>query len=220
MTKSWRPLTRPCLLATVAFCALAAAAFTSITVSRHLREIYSFTVPHWMARIRRPNAVFVGDSITAGGGQFGHLANINMGRSGLLSYQIAEQALVAYETYEPRHLFIMAGTNDILAMHFRPKETQQRLAAMVERLAPLKTRVVLTLIPHTSRDPSNARIEPLNAYLRGLAEAAHFTVIDMNPILAPHGILLPNFTTDGVHLSSAAYLAWNEEIEGILTSMP
>jgi lysophospholipase L1-like esterase len=82
-----------------------------------VRKILDTT--HWQAKVQAPSYVFIGDSITAGGGVWGwrlgcdSLSAINLGQSGLLTWQIADEAPVAAH-YRPRTVVVMAGTNDAI----------------------------------------------------------------------------------------------------------
>lgn len=77
----------------------------------NLRFNYVQTLSRWFAKAVPPNTVFIGDSITSAGMQFNSLRSINLGSSGLQTYQIAGQ-LEKARSFEPRHISVMAGTND------------------------------------------------------------------------------------------------------------
>jgi lysophospholipase L1-like esterase len=103
---------------------------------------------------------------------------------------------------KPRTILLCVGTNDTTAPHYSEEETVQAIAEMIDRAQDKGIRVVLTLVPQRSR-PSSA-IDSLNARLAAL----HPTAINLNPTLAANGSLLAEYTTDGVHLTPAAYGVW------------
>jgi len=64
----------------------------------------------------------------------------------------------------------------------------------------------------------NDTIRKYNTGLKQLAAAKNADVIDLNPALAPDGILQDKYAAkDGIHLSAAAYLVWKEEILHVLS---
>jgi lysophospholipase L1-like esterase len=43
-------------------------------------------------------------------------------------------------------------------------------------------------------------------------------VVDLNGIIAPEGVLLSKYSTDGVHFSNDGYKVWAQELIDILAS--
>ena len=88
--------------------------------NEQLRFQYMQTVLDYVAKVVPPRLVFLGDSNTAGGGNWGWrvlgnpISAINLGVSNYTIRQVAFMVLRAVE-YRPSVVVIMAGTNDILA---------------------------------------------------------------------------------------------------------
>ena len=190
------------------YCATCAILLLPLTISPHLRSAYAFTVNHWLAKARQLEWAIVGDSMAAGlgNGLFG--GSINVASNGLTIAQITALAKTANDRYRPRTLVVLAGTNDVLAERYRAEETKADLTRMLSVLSDLGPRVILTLIPPTRDAAINARIRELNAMLAPLARSRGIVVVDLDATLAPAGVLLERFTTDGVHFSDAGNAEW------------
>lgn len=151
--------------------------------------------------------VMLGDSITAGGRWPQRVAGaVDRGRSGDTTTKLL-QRLDAVPR-EGRTVFLMIGLND-LRRGAGVEDTAARTAEIVARLAPARVYLVSTLL---TRDPHlNHRIAALNA-LTAKDCSQRCTVLDANSLLAPEGMLKPEFTYDGFHLSEAGYRAYHRVI--------
>lgn len=67
----------------------------------------------------------------------------------------------------------------------------------------------------------NAGITDVNAHIEGvLASRPQTAIVDINPIIAPGGTLLPAYDYgDGLHWNTAAYLVWAEAQRDALASL-
>jgi hypothetical protein len=105
----------------VASC-VALAALSPFAANEQLRFQYMQTVLDYVAKVVPPRLVFLGDSNTAGGGNWGRrvlgnpISAINLGVSNYTIRQVACMVPRAAE-YRPSVVAVMAGTNDILANH-------------------------------------------------------------------------------------------------------
>lgn len=80
----------------------------------------------------------------------------------------------------------------------------------------VQTNFESALVTH-QRNGNRGKIESLNQELRQLANELDVYVIDLNNVIAPEGILLERYTTDGIHLSGEAYEVWYQRVaEAIL----
>jgi lysophospholipase L1-like esterase len=192
---------RPLLLALICLTPL-----LPVAVNAHLRKTYADTLLYWSAKVKSPDWVFIGDSITAGGGDFGSFDAINLANPGTTSQTVAE-TLANAEALHPRHIFAMAGVNDI-----RLGIPQQRtLAAWQKMMA--DPRVVVTLLPPTADPNLNKSVASLNAQLARMAARRNRQVISIGNLASPQGTIEPRYTTDGLHLTSAAYEQWKAELK-------
>lgn len=59
-------------------------------------------------------------------------------------------------------------------------------------------------------------VQRLNEQLRVALSGSDCTLLDLNPALAPQGVLSDRFTTDGVHLTREAYAVWADPLGSLL----
>ena len=196
---------KPARLALAAYALAATVAAVPVAVNPTLRAAYVGLLAHWRTKVQPPRYVFIGDSITAGHGA--DLDSINLGESGLLTFQIVDRAATAMK-YHPDAIVVMAGTND--AMH----GDLDRLPAEWDRLFTIagNTPVIVTLAPMTADMQFNWKIAAIDEIARTAALEHSARIVDLSPELAPAGTLEPRYTVDGVHLTAAAYLIWSAKL--------
>jgi lysophospholipase L1-like esterase len=202
------------VLCVYGYALLATAVLAPLAINPTLRSNYFRLLAHWRAKIEAPGYVFIGDSIVAGGGVWGWrlgydpLSAINLGESGLLTWQVAYQATIAAR-YRPRTIVIMAGTNDAIYRIDR-EELTKAWENVFKSIGPIP--VIVTLPPKTSDPNFNARLEEIDEIVRSKAFSYSAKVIDLNGDLAPNGVIEPRYTVDGVHFTDAAYDIWASKI--------
>lgn len=150
----------------------------------------------------------VGDSIVAFGDWSSLLGRpvAKVGVCGARSSDLAECVTAAARP--GRTLILSVGVNDIFDHQGTPEEIAARVLTLARQGRDAGARVLVCLPLLTRVDAHNARIVPLNAALARACRAAGFTCIDANPGLAPAsggGLLLAEYTTDGIHLTPAGY---------------
>jgi len=185
--------------------------------SEYLRFIYWQTLGHWTQKFFSPKYVFIGDSITAGGRNWGWrlegnpLISQNFGGNGYTSSQIIYQAKKAVKL-KPGHIFVLAGTNDI----FQDIPQQKTIENYEKILKTIKhqsnTFLYCTLIPFQSNTIKQEEIKNLNQEINRICEQYDAVVININDVIAPQDILLPQYTVDGTHLTPQAYELWTQKI--------
>ncbi len=200
-----------------AYALLATAVVVPIAVNPTLRSGYIGLVAHWRAKLAEPpRYVFLGDSITAGGMVWGWrlgydpLAAINLGESGLLTWQIVDRAIISRveHTCKYRH---HNGTND--AIHaVNPDELNAEWDRFFSIIG--DTPVIVTLPPMTANAEFNEHIREIDAIVRVAAQAHSAKIIDLNHDVAPSGTIQERYTVDGVHFTNAAYAIWAAKIKG------
>lgn len=177
-------------------------------------------------RFGRPDVVFIGDSITRGGGLWGlrigryDFTVWNYAHDGFMTRQVlvlAKQVAAA----RSRVAFVMAGTND-------PDQENGREAAiqsahyyfeLLDTLIKANVEPVIQLTIYRQDDPNTGFIDELNAMLVAYAKEHNLKIIDLNRVLAPKKSLLPKYSLDGVHLTEAAYDVWAEEVQRVLSEV-
>jgi hypothetical protein len=126
-----------------------------IIANPHLRNVYRQTLAHWASKITPPPTVFIGDSITADGGWFDDIRNINLASAGLVTEQIA-QRLEQARAYRPKRIVVMAGMNDAFS-DFDADRMRRIWEGMCK-----EPNIVVTLVTPSTRDDANRRIDRLN----------------------------------------------------------
>lgn len=180
------------------------ALLAPIAYSPYLRFDYTQTLARWLAKAVPPETVFIGDSITAAGRSFNDPRTINLGSNGLQTYQIAENLPKAL-AYSPRHIAIMAGTNDAGEGEIDVAE----LTGLWRKIC-AEPKIVVTRPPPTTIAEFNPRIARIGAIIA--AECKDRPVIGLERFAGNDGKLMPKYTIDGVHLSDGALAIWKAEL--------
>jgi lysophospholipase L1-like esterase len=174
--------------------------------------------------------VFLGDSLTQGGGDFGQdhsaLAIYNFGVSGDTTMGIWNRLDEVVATW-PTQIYLQAGINDlgqgvsgqtIVKYH-------QKIWAELRRRVPEAKLFVISLLPineaffsqRSSKWLKNANIQRVNRLLAESVKEAGLPYIDLYwPLLGPDGQLPNQFTFDGVHLTAPAYQIWRGILKAYL----
>ncbi|MDH7974660.1 GDSL-type esterase/lipase family protein [Sphingomonas sp. AR_OL41] len=194
-----------------AIIALLCALLAPVALNTSLRWAYEQTVANWLAKAVPPDRVFIGDSLTAGGGDFGRFGNINLGIIGASTRQVS-QMLRRAQPYNPRQIVVMAGSNDVDA------GTDLAALAASWRTILADKRVLVVLTPHSRYPAASVRIDQMNAMVQAMAKAAGRPTVEIRGLTGPDGLLLPEMTTDGVHLTRAAYAKWREALDHAATA--
>lgn len=135
-------------------------------------------------------------------------AILNRGISGDTSAGIKAR-VAEIVRHKPKLVFLLVGVND-LAGGVEPAAIKDNVASIISSLG---TRTVLLDVFYTTNKALNEKIAVLNSKLHELA-VEH---LDLNKEIAPHQVLLPQYTRDGVHLSGAGYLVWRDRIRLLLS---
>jgi lysophospholipase L1-like esterase len=192
-----------------------------LAVNEYARFILSEMANHYVSKFAHLKYVFIGDSIGAEGGNWGWrisgnpFTSRNLCCSGYTVHQVrllSDRALA----YHPRWVFVMAGSNDILDENYDLERMLREYRLMLDELERGEAKPVVTLAPHTAKGEHAAEINAFNAALRQLCAEQSVPVVDLNPVIAPDGKLLPQFTTDGIHFTKAALVIWVSQIRRVI----
>ena len=186
-----------------------------------------------MARSVRPQAVFLGDSITyewleQAPDFFLRHRRINAGIGGQTTRDMLARFDAAVIARAPRIVHIMAGTNDLWHGDPGPEGSAAigNLAEMVGQAQAAGIAVILAAPPPISKDAAHlfGRPDLFPALLDGIARlgresgALH---IDYAASLGDgEGGIRPELTTDGVHLTRAGYQAMRDQAEHAMLLLP
>ena len=178
--------------------------------------------PYYAKKVREFDAmpqktggvIFLGDSITDYADFEALLPSrdvLNMGIAGDTTSGVLKR-LGGVISLKPAKLFLLIGTNDIgEGVETAPiVRNIKEIITRVQAKSP-ETRIYLQGVFPTRNNPSrpNEEIASLNASLASLAQALHCIFVDTWPLLLDdEGSLAERYTTDGLHLSPAAYEVW------------
>lgn len=176
------------------------AVLVPLVKDAYLQVAYAQTLARWLSKVRHPDTVFVGDSITAGGGFFNDWRDINLASNGLQLYQIAA-AVDGAGKLSPGRIAVMAGTNDAFEGPIDIAE-QTRLWQHICS----DSRVVVTLPPPTRIDDINARLSLIRPVVR--SQCAARPMIEIADVADSTGKLRADMTEDGVHPTKPYYSRW------------
>ncbi|HTR30909.1 MAG TPA: GDSL-type esterase/lipase family protein [Puia sp.] len=121
----------------------------------------------------------------------------------------------------PRICFIEGGGNDI-ALHIPIDTIVANMGKLLDTLryahiVPVLQAEFYVGADYPASDFINGRLQTLNQQMSRLAASRHVEYLDLNPIVAPDGVLLPWYCQpDNIHLNAHAYLRWKDEIEKVL----
>jgi acyl-CoA thioesterase I len=166
---------------------------------------------------RPSRVIFLGDSILDRWGKdagvwFSQPGWINRGIGGQTTSQMLLRERSDVLDLHPRAVVLEGGAND-MRLGFTPQEIRDNFATLGELAQAHHIRVfVATMTPVCDcvRKLSGLRTVPriaeLNSLLKALCSQHHWTLIDLNPVLADaQGLMRAEYTSDGVHPTSAGY---------------
>jgi lysophospholipase L1-like esterase len=217
----------------------------ALTVKRYLLLCFAVTVTVWsqtpydslylkspvyrqltgqfsLSKFASADIVFLGNSITFGGAWnelLGRERIVNRGIGGDNTVGMLHRLQYVYQL-KPKLCFIMAGINDLYAdaavqqIFSNYRRILDTLAA--HRIIPV-IQSTLHVNPKWNRAAEkNLQVKELNALLKEYAERNGIVFIDINAALSADGVLREEFTTDGVHLTAAAYGRWRDLLLPVL----
>jgi hypothetical protein len=221
MTHKFKKIILPLSLAINLFVALPAIVLLAKSNSIQYDLYQTILAP----RFGRPEIVFIGDSITRGGGIWAfrigrYNFNVwNYGHGGLTTRQIQHYAKIVVKQKKTRYAFVMAGINDPEKTVDGAEKSFKDYKVIIDTLLEGGVMPIIQLTLYRESEKSPEYIDRLNELLTSYSKRKGITVIDMNPILAPEKSLLPRYSADGVHLTEHAYQIWSEKVKDVLAAM-
>lgn len=172
---------------------------------------------------RQYDIVMFGNSIMAHGDWraiTGRCDILNLGVGGLTVADLQQQTGRVFGS-RPRYCFIEVGINDI-TNGISYDAYISGLGHLISHISSKGIRVVSFHILYTAAafpgsERINAQVARFNNGIDSLAGALHTDVINMNRLLAPDGVLLPEYAqNDGLHISTEGYTVWGTELNKYL----
>lgn len=201
---------------------IAALLFLPVLGFESVRQAYWNELAIRSAVFVKPSVVMFGDSITHNGTPWGFrlhrnpLSVVSIAGSGLTAFQLKYKMENATQLHS-KNIVITVGTNDIWGRNYDRSRTISDILYLVESAKKSRANVVVTLVP-PPMDPQKARIAfDLKKEIAPLLKKRGVITIDLWPDIAPEGTLMPEFTTDGIHFSSAAYAIWAQKLRPVLS---
>jgi len=177
---------------------LACLALLPVLYSPTLRFFYQQWIAVQLAKVRHPNLVVIGDSIAAGGAGYGRIDTINLASNGLEAHQIA-RAIARAKLYRPTRILADGGVNDVVEGHLDPVELRKAWRTMCA-----EPNVIAALPTPTRSQKLNSQLATVRAII--VSECRH--TVDAPELAGPDGLLKPEYSLDGVHLTERAYRFW------------
>jgi len=186
--------------------------------------------------------VFLGNSITEGGGDWNDRFNIsnavNRGISGDFTVSMQARLEEIYH-YKPLKLFLLIGINDIFdgVVPYEAEETPKRIAQNIFdivdsiRYHSKETEIFIhTILPVNEEDfrigrgfypehdyPLEKQILEINHQILELGANKNYNIIDIHKsFVNEKGEMDKNFAKDGLHLNEKGYANWCTQIENFV----
>jgi lysophospholipase L1-like esterase len=159
--------------------------------------------------------VFIGNSITEQGGDWGQRFNNpkvkNRGISGDVSAGVINRlAEICY--YKPEKVFIKIGINDLFHNELTPEYIANNIKLIVDKIhleSPSTKIYIQTILPTANNNPSRERIADTNTILKAMPPTNYLQIIDLHSRFTDQNdLMISSYTNDGLHLTELGYLAW------------
>ncbi len=174
--------------------------------------------------LRKGDIVFIGDSITQQGGdwseKFGRSDIKNRGIGGDVTDGVLARLNEVCHA-KPKAVFIMIGINDIYNWYNKwgiPSPDYvgnniPKIAKEIHRKSP-KTKIYAQTVLPTDLEAVKDAIITVNEIIKSGEAQGHYQVIDLySAFVGPNGLIKPELTKDGVHLTAEGYALWVEMVK-------
>jgi len=163
--------------------------------------------------------LMLGDSLTEGGDWSAIEPivgpTVNQGVTGDTTAGILRRVDLAIST-KAQTVAVMAGINDL----YRGEPVERvfdRYQQLIEKLrAPGRCIIVQSTLLTRRGEPLNNSVRALNRDLAAICDGSRCRFLDLNAVLAPEGVLQPEFTVDGIHLAKRGYDLWRALLVPVL----
>lgn len=165
------------------------------------------------------NIVMLGNSITAGG-KWDKLLNrkdvFNGGMPGWTTQQLSWVIKDFIIPYHPKLCFFKAGINDY-TLGIGTDRIYKNDSAILDSIFRQGTMPVYqTTLYQSGNIQVNHEIDDLNSRMLNFCKKHGYEFVDLRPFLCKDGDIRREYTTDGTHLTDAAYVEWAKAIRPVL----
>ena len=179
--------------------------------------------------LERGDIVFIGNSITEQGGdwsaKFGRSDIRNRGIGGdVTDGVLARLGEICHA--KPKAVFLLIGINDINNWHNKwgipsPEYVGNnipKIAKKIHRKSPRTKIYVQTVLP-TDLEAVKDAILTVNKIIKANGAKGHYQVIDLySAFVGANGLIKPELTRDGIHLTAEGYALWVKKLEKTMNS--
>lgn len=184
------------------------------------------------AAMKSVDLVFLGDSITQGWEEEGHvfwdeyygsLNALNLGFNGdRTEHVLWRLAHGAVDDIDPKLLVLLIGTNNTGHRQDTPAETalgiQQILQLLSEKL-PNTNILLLAIFPRSAKPTQKLRVlnDEVNRLIQPYADGEKVIYLDINAcFLDDRGCVTPDIMSDYLHLNSPQYRVWANAVSSYI----
>ncbi len=140
---------------------------------------------------------------------------LNQGISGENSGHVLSR-LRAFGQTRPDRIYVMAGINDLRngKSDYEILSNMRKIVQELHQTHPQADLVVQSILPTRLANLSNRRIEQLNYHIQNIAQQEGANYLNLSNVFTDAtGKLNQEYTTDGLHLSSQGYQAWQSALQ-------
>lgn len=177
--------------------------------------------------------VFMGDSITAGFdllNQYKHITNMGVGGNKTTE---SIPLIKAVRLEQPDVLFLMIGINDFLCnKRFWPHgytipfhKTYDVLLDLIAINLPRTKLHLISILPIGNRNEGllnnentksfNIELDIINQFIKEKAKILKANYIDLNSLFKKDGLMIKDYTSDGIHLNALGYETFLNHLKSI-----
>lgn len=135
---------------------------------------------------------------------------INLGHDGDTTKDILIRLNLATEVHA-KSIYLMIGINDMNS-YKSLNEIFENYVEILKELEKSDSNIYIQSILYTQMNSFNKKVKELNIKLKEYCTNNDLVYIDLNKSLSEDESLLNEFTTDGLHLNTKAYIAWAREL--------
>lgn len=172
--------------------------------------------------------VFLGNSITAEGGNWGEKLNYTNIRNRGIAGDVTDGVLARIDEiiyFNSKAVFLLIGINDL--WNFSPSipSTEYisnnilKIVKEIKKGSPETQVYVQTILP-TSKSIFVESIKKINNTIKSKSSKFNFTLIDLHSHFENNdGLIKKELTTDGIHLNSKGYQVWIEIVRPLISNL-